>query len=106
MSDCRFNVVWQYPTVEFRRVAIEEKGKFRAEGEVRVRQESLQGTVELGVTPRLLGFLTEPVIKEVFPKAKNGYLWTTIHLSGTIEEPQQDLSARVMEAIKNTRLPL
>ncbi len=97
---CRFDVEWHYPNIEVSRLAIEEKGKFRAEGEVTVRKESLRGTVDLGITPALLEFLTAPVVKEVFPREKNGYLWTTVHLSGTIEEPQLDLSSRIMEAIR------
>jgi len=100
LDDCRFEAVWHYPTIEFRRLTLEQKDKFRAEGEVVVRDESLHGTVDLGIAPRLLGFLTEPVIHEVFPRAKDGYLWTTVHLSGTIKQPEQDLSPRLMEAIK------
>ena len=65
-----------------------------------MRKESLRGTIDLGVTPALLEFLTAPVVKEVFPREKNGYLWTTVHLSGTLDEPQQDLSERIMEAIR------
>ena len=89
-----------YPKIDIRRLTLEEKGKFRAEGEVIVRKELLRGTIDLGVTPVLLEFLTVPVVKEVFPRERDGYLWTTVHLSGTVEEPQQDLSPRVMEAIK------
>jgi hypothetical protein len=97
---CRADTEWHYPRIDLKRLVVEEKGKFRAEGEVLVRKESLRGTIELGVAPRLLDFLTEPVIKEIFPRQKNGYVWSTVHLSGTIDEPQQDLSPRIMEAIK------
>ena len=99
LDACRFDVEWHYPSIEVSGLAIEEKGKFRAEGEVIVRKGSLRGTVDLGIAPALLEFLTAPVVKEVFPREKNGYLWTTVHLSGTIEDPQLDLSRRLMEAI-------
>jgi hypothetical protein len=100
LDDCRFDAEWHYPSINFKRFAMEEKGKFRAEGEIFVRKESLRGTINLGVTPALLEFLTAPVVKEVFPSEKNGYLWTAVHLSGTLEEPQQDLSERIIEAIR------
>jgi hypothetical protein len=100
LDACQFDVEWHYPSIELSGLAIEEKGKFRAEGEVIVRKESLGGTVDLGIAPALLEFLTAPVVKEVFPREKNGYLWTTVHLSGTIEDPQLDLSTRIMEAIR------
>jgi hypothetical protein len=100
LNVCRFDAEWHYPSIDFKRFAMEEKGKFRAEGEVFVRKESLRGTIHLGVAPALLEFLAAPVVKEVFPRESDGYLWTTVHLSGTLEEPQQDLSARIMEAIR------
>jgi len=46
----------------------------------------------------LLDWLPKP--EEVFPHQHDGYLWTTVHLSGTIEAPQQDLSPRIMEVLK------
>src|SRR5256885_11900171 len=33
-----------------------------------------------------------PKPEEVFPREHDGYLWTTVHLSGTIDAPQQDRS--------------
>jgi hypothetical protein len=75
-----------------------ESDWFRADGEVSVHKESLRGTVELGVARRLLDWL--PEANEVFPREHDGYLWTTVHLSGTIDAPRQDLSERIMEALK------
>jgi hypothetical protein len=100
LSTCQVDVNWRYPKFDAEHLIIEEKGKFRAEGEVIVRKESLRGTIDLGVTRRLLNFLPAPVVAEVFPRDRGDYLWTTVHLSGTIENPQQDLSERVSTAIK------
>ena len=97
---CRFDAKWLYPRFEVRRIAIEQKEKFRAEGEVSASNESLRGIIELGIKPSLLGFLTAPVIQEVFPREDDGYRWTTVHLSGTIDEPHVDLSDRLLETIK------
>jgi hypothetical protein len=38
----------------------------------------------------------------VFDRSSNGYLWTTVHLSGTIDEPRQDLSQRVLGLFKES----
>src|SRR5205814_7505992 len=100
LNVCRFDVQWEYPTIGVRRLEIEEKGKFRAEGEVIARKESLRGAIELGIAPILLEFLTTPVVNEVFPREKDGYRWTTVHLSGTMDDPRLDLSDRLLEAIK------
>jgi hypothetical protein len=42
LDACRFDAQWHYPSVDVSRLAMEEKGKFRAEGEVIVRKESLR----------------------------------------------------------------
>ena len=33
---------------------------------------------------------------------RGGYRWTTVHLSGTVEQPRQDLSPRVIETLKQS----
>src|SRR5207249_2877773 len=53
---------------------------------------------EAGVARHLLDWLPKP--EEVFPHEHDGYLWTTVHLSGTTDAPQQDLSPRIIEVLK------
>ena len=53
----------------------------------------------MGIARSLLGWL--PNAEAVFPRERDGYLWTTVHLSGTLAAPEQDLSPRIMEAIKS-----
>jgi hypothetical protein len=98
LNDCKLDLEWRYPKIDIKRLVMEEKGTFRAEGEIIVRKEYLRGTIELGVARRLLDWL--PVANEVFPREHDGYMWTTVHLSGTVQAPQQDLSMRITEAIK------
>jgi hypothetical protein len=98
LNVCQLDLEWGYPQIDIKHLMIEEKGKFRAEGEVSVHKESLRGTVELGVAHRLLDWL--PEANKVFPREHDGYRWTTVHLSGTIDAPRQDLSERIMEALK------
>jgi hypothetical protein len=98
LSDCSFAVEWNYPKAEVKDIAIEQRGKFRAEGTIQVEKKALSGAIELGVTRHLLDWLAKP--EEVFPRQHDGYLWTTVHLSGTTDAPQQDLSPRIMEVLK------
>lgn len=100
LNDCSLELVWNYPKAEIRNLAIEDKGKFRAEGIIKIDNKSLGGTIELGVARRLLDWLPNP--QEVFPREHDGYLWTTVNLSGTIDKPEQDLSPRIMDAIKES----
>jgi hypothetical protein len=98
LRDCSFDIEWNYPSTEIRNIAIEDAGKLRIEGSIAVRARSLTGSVQLGVAREYLEWL--PHAEEVFTREAGGYLWTIVHLSGTIDEPQQDLSPRIVEVLK------
>lgn len=98
LNECSVEGAWHYPKAEIKHLAVEDQEKFRAEGAITIDNKKLSGTIELGVARRLLGWL--PHAEEVFSDEHDGYLWTSVHLSGTLEAPRQDLSPRIMEAIK------
>ena len=100
LSECSAEVDWHSPKIEIKNIAVEDKGKFRIEGSISIRDKSLGGAIQLGVAREYLEWL--PQAEEVFPKEKGGYLWATVHLSGTVEKPEQDLSPRIIEAFKES----
>jgi hypothetical protein len=100
LRDCSLNFTWRYPRIEIEDIALEEKGKFRIEGAISIDRRALTGAIELGVTRRHLDWLPNP--EEIFSRQRNGYLWTTVHLSGTIDQPKQDLSPRIIELFKES----
>jgi hypothetical protein len=100
LNECAAELEWKSPLVEIKNIAVEDKGKFRIEGAITIREKSLGGAIRLGLAREYLEWLPHP--EEVFPTEKAGYLWTTVHLSGTIDQPQQDLSPRIIEALKES----
>jgi hypothetical protein len=100
LSECSAEMDWNSPRVEIKNIAIEDKGKFRIEGALSIREKSLGGAIQLGLAREYLEWLPRP--EEVFAKERAGYLWTTVHLSGTTDQPGQDLSPRVIEALKES----
>jgi len=100
LNDCSMRFAWRYPKIDIQDIEIEEKGKFRLEGAISIERRSLRGEVKLGLTRQYLDWLPNPT--EVFNQERSGYLWTTVHLSGSIEHPQQDLSARIIELFKES----
>jgi hypothetical protein len=92
------NVEWSYPKIEFKDIAIEERGKFRIEGSFSIDHRALCGSIRLGVAREYLDWL--PDAGEVFTRQEGDYLWVTIHLSGTVEKPQQDLSPRISSMLE------
>lgn len=100
LNECSAELDWKSPKLEVKNIAIEDKGKFRIEGALSIRDKSLGGAIQLGLAPDYLIWL--PNAGEVFPKERSGYLWTTVHLSGTIDNPGQDLSPRIVDALKES----
>lgn len=100
LNECSAQLDWKSPRIEIKDISVEDKGKFRIEGSISIRETSLGGALRLGVARDYLEWLPRP--EEVFPDEKTGYLWTTVHLSGTIDQPEQDLSPRVIEALKES----
>ena len=100
LNECTAEFDWAQGKGELRNLAIEDNGKFRIEGAVRINGKSLGGAIQLGMSRRNLEWL--PNAEEVFTRERDGYLWTTVNLSGTLDSPQQDLSPRVLAALKET----
>jgi hypothetical protein len=100
LNECSLGFAWRYPEIDIKDITIEEKDKFRIEGEISIKRRLLRGTIRLGLTREYLDWLPNP--EEVFSRRSSGYLWTDVHLSGTIDEPRQDLSQRIMELFKES----
>jgi hypothetical protein len=100
LNECSLDFAWRYPEIDIKDITIEEKGKFRIEGDISIKRRLLRGTIRLGLTREYLDWLPNP--EEVFNRRLNGYLWTDVHLSGTIDEPKQDLSQRIVELFKES----
>lgn len=100
LSKCAAEIEWDQGQGQLKNVVLEDKGKFRVEGNVSFREQSLGGTIQLGLARAYLDWLPQP--EEVFPRAEGDYLWATVHLSGTLEHPEQDLSPRLVDALKDS----
>lgn len=71
---------------------------------------SLAGTISVGVPHQLvadMGLSNTPFIAKLFnaPIEVKGYMWLRINLSGTISQPQEDISVR-MEALLHEAMPV
>ena len=100
LNDCSLTFGWRYPKIDIKDIFFEERGKFRIEGEISIERRLLRGTIRLGLTREYLDWLPNP--EEVFSRHERGYLWTNVHLSGTIDQPAQDLSSRIIELFKES----
>ncbi len=97
---CRSKFRWREGDCELNDIAIEQKEKFRIEGKISFSDRSLSGTLQIGFARQYLDWLPHP--EEVFTRESGGYLWTTVHLSGTLDSPQQDLSPRIVQVLTDS----
>jgi hypothetical protein len=100
VSRFSFEFEWKYPRAEIRQIDIEAEGAFCLKGAVLVDNQNLSGSVQLGATPKFLEWL--PRAEEIFAEQRDGYLWTTVNLAGTVQRPREDLSPRVAKLLKRS----
>ena len=79
----------------------EAEGLIRIEGDFTIERAQIDGTFQVGVTPNKLAFLPGSQEK-VFLEARGGYVWTTMRLTGPLNNPQEDLTARLTKALGDT----
>jgi hypothetical protein len=83
--------------LEVRNFVAESPGLIRIVGTFSVENEAIDGTFEVGITPGTLRWL--PGSKErVFTVERDGYLWAPMRLTGPLDSPREDLTARLTVA--------
>jgi hypothetical protein len=83
--------------MELDHLAIESDGMVRVEGGIVRTGEALDGTLQLGLPPaRVRGLLGAD---QLFTEPRGLYLWTPVHIGGTMEKPTEDLSPRAAAAV-------
>ncbi|MEY5062657.1 MAG: hypothetical protein RLZZ112_621 [Verrucomicrobiota bacterium] len=83
-------------------ILAEAPGLLRAVGQVRITGPNLSGQVLLGLERNLGSKVNALTGGECFRREEQGYLYETINLSGTLDNPQNDLKAKLTGAIART----
>lgn len=83
--------------VELRNLALQADGLVRVEGEVDIEGEVIDGRLQVGVAPGTLRWIPGAE-RQVFVENRDGFLWTSMRLTGPIASPQEDLSGRLIAA--------
>ncbi len=88
---------WLWDNIDIR----SKDGELLARGRVITGQDgSLSGTLKIGIPAQyiaLLGLGNSPLVQQLFTgqAGESEYLWLRVNLSGTLEDPHEDLSARL-----------
>ncbi len=84
-------------------IDVQSDGLARLTGGLRIEEGALSGTLRLGVIPGTMTWL--PGAEQlVFTDSRDGYLWTDVVLSGTVDSPRNDLVAKLASAGVETAL--
>jgi hypothetical protein len=76
----------------------ESEGLIRIEGGFVVENGLIDGTFQVGITPSSLQWLPSALQSRVFSASHDGYVWTTMRLTGPVDHPSEDLSKRLLTA--------
>lgn len=81
------------------RIIVQSNGLLRIEGAMTVQGRVIEGDFMLGVTPETLRWIPgadSRVFIEKNATGPTGLLWTHVHIAGTLDTPQEDLSSRLI----------
>ncbi len=82
-------------------IIVQSNGLLRIEGSLTIRGRALEGDFLLGVTPETLSGIPgagNRVFVDTNPGGPPGLQWARVHVVGTLDAPQEDLSSRLIGA--------
>jgi len=98
LEEGRTDFEWEDGALVLRNVRIASEGLVRLEGGLRVdREKRLDGRFRLGLVPGVLARIPGAETL-VFTPGERGLLWTSLHVTGTVDDPEEDLTGRLIEA--------
>ncbi len=85
--------------MEFSNLAVESEGFIRTEGDLVIQGgDALDGTINLGLPSSRLA-LIPGAVSQIFTESRGVYVWTPVKIGGTVENPTEDLSGRIVGAM-------
>ncbi len=82
-------------------IRVQSDGLSRLEGDLTIDGRSIEGTFRVGVTPGTLRWIPGAE-RKIFVTSENGFLWTDVRVAGTIDQPREDLTSRLVVAAAET----
>ena len=97
LNELRGQYKWTGSKLEVSKLSMEQKNLFRIEGEFVIENENIDGEFRVGATDDVLKAI--PGAREkVFTQSHDGYLWTSMKLTGPLHHPHEDLHDRLVAA--------
>ncbi len=97
LNEARVSWRWQKGLISLSDLVLSSEGLVRLEGNVTLRGEQVDGIFRLGLAPGTLSTIpgAETI---VFLPGERGLLWTPLRITGTLDDPKEDLTDRLVAA--------
>jgi hypothetical protein len=93
------DIQYQEGNTQFSNFHASYQDQIRVEGTGSIGADHVDANLLVGLSPKVLGWI--PGAEErVFTDQKDGLRWTTVRISGTPEQPKEDLTKRLVSAFK------
>lgn len=93
----RFHYRYSGERLEVSKFVAETKGLCRLEGDFTLEKKNIDGSFRIGAAADVVETIPG-AREEVFTESRDGYLWTTMRLSGPAHHPREDLKQRLVAA--------
>lgn len=105
LTEARTGWRWEEGVLTFSDLVLASEGLVRLEGQVSVRGRELDGRFRLGLAPGTLAGIpgAETV---VFLPGEKGLRWSPLRITGTLDDPREDLTERLVAAAEGRMFEL
>lgn len=83
--------------LQLRNIQFQSDGLTRIEGGLDKNGDLLDGTLQIGITPGTLRWIPGAE-QSVFTENRDGFVWTSVQIGGTVANVREDLSGRIIAA--------
>ena len=97
LSEAHTEWRWRNGEVALTNLLLASEGLMRLEGGMIIRGKNMDGLFRLGLAPGTLARIPGAET-DVFAPGEHGLLWTTLRITGTLDDPKEDLSDRLIAA--------
>jgi hypothetical protein len=98
LNEAKLKYSWEDGRIMIRDIRIGAEGLIRVEGRLTIeKDERLDGRFQVGLIPGTLARIPGAETK-VFLPGERGLLWTSLHVTGTLDNPEEDLTNRLIAA--------
>ena len=97
LSEAKTDWQWKPGEILLSNLVLSSKNLVRLEGNLSIRGRDLDGRFRLGLAPGTLAAIPGAET-EVFKADGSGLEWAPLRITGTLDDPQEDLSGRLKDA--------